>query len=519
MFKKKFICLKKKFIITGSLKYFILLIKYWTVYINKTIGNFKYNLYYTFQPSITNTIGDIIFQNVITFTKNNEYTNSFNNLNAEDYYNLFNSYNNKTIKFTTPQQKIITKIITTENENWSVLDNLYCRFTPGTIDFIDNTGGVYVVPGAIQYDFLCGYPSYNQCFTQMGETGLYAQTFPTIPKGETTTISSDRNGNLYIFDSSYDNSYTTFMLYYYPNDSGYPYYIWAYIPQANSGNIFCGCTGLYSNSGYSDNYTTYLGSYCTSQYQYADNNKGYILIVTYITTPIVTNGTMIDAGYIDYISTIDNDTIKIQTGMDSAVYSGSDDYSYSNIIATSVDSTTPDLVIISQPLESLATPYTSAEFPTVSGLYGTASVKNGNIYVYTSVNGIIYYCGTSTSPVCPIIPTYASGSEPITGYIATGITNYYDDTASPTISYLYVAYHTTVFSNNGKSFTTYIYRYTVDSYGTLTLNSYITGGLYDAPFYNIGYMTSNIGPDTTYTISCYEYSFGYDVSRILKLPF
>ena len=511
--KKKFRYLKKKFLCDSTIKNFKLLINYWTEYINKTIGNYKYNFNYNIIPSITNKKGHIIFKNNINFTSSNLYTNDFNNLTDIDYDLLFGLYKNKLINFTPAQQIKINKAIKYKNKKWKTLDNFYYRYTPGTIEFESNQDGYAIWDTYQNYDFLCGYTDYAACPVQNG-----GSKFPMIPKASTTSFSSDRYGNFYILDTSYNYSKNTFILTYNPKTdiNTYIYYLWGKVESGKSGNIVCGCTGLYAND-YSSVYqdpVTYYGSCVMGQYQNVDSGTGYLLETLYINKRLAQNGYNVTR---TIITTLDNNKqLKTQTGTDSGIYS-SNGYSDSNLITTGIDETSFSLQILSQNCKEEAKYMLSSTSKSSSiGLYGSACVKNGDIFIFTSINGAIYYCGTSDVPNTPILATYAAGSEIPLNYIATGITSY---TVSG-VSYLYVAYYmNNTLSDDENNYISYIYRYTVDNTGVLTQIDYITGGLYGNPFLNIGYMTTNMNKDLPYTISYYEYTNNYSISRIVSLNY
>ena len=94
LISKSFIDVQNNFYNDKSLNNFILLIVYLKTHMNSKISNFKYNLFYSLNISLTNDLGVILFSNKLTFSVNNVFSNSFDNLSNDVYEQLFNNFNN-----------------------------------------------------------------------------------------------------------------------------------------------------------------------------------------------------------------------------------------------------------------------------------------------------------------------------------------------------------------------------------------------------------------------------------------
>ena len=505
-----FIELKNNFLLNTNIKNFKLLIIFFKEYISDTIGKFKYSLNYNLNLSITNAIGEPIFFNYLRFNTLNVFKNSFNDIynNEINLLSLFNLYVDKLNNFSIIEQIIVNKTISKKNKKWRKINNFYLRYIhSGTVTLYYSTG---YNNAKIIYDFNL------KDINQQGEV-----SFPYIPD-KYTTFSCDFYGNFYIFDKTQTTINILNRQLPINIDGSYTYF-WGIIDTKNL-QIY-GCTGLYTSIKNTDGSYTYYGFYSISQ----KDSNGIQTIAYYMTTPIKQCGDIVNC--IVYIN-----KNAIQDTSDIYTYTGTDISIYKN------DSNTPSAIIYTGGIDAIGSFYVYMENlfenliksslinnTSINYYYGTASVKeyyyhnsNDDIYIYQSYNGEVYLINILTSISKKAFDIDGNSIIP-NGFYASGITSHTDSKSG--YSYLYIAYYDTIkLVNNGYNYVNYIYKYAIKSDGILSLDSYITGGYNDEPFYNIGYMAGNMIITTSndpndFIIYYYEYSFNYSISRIMSVAF
>ena len=505
-----FVELKKNFLINSNIENFKLLIIFWNSKISNTIDNFKYSLDYNLKLSITNSLGNPIFFNYISFSSLNICKNSFSNIqnNEKIILFLFNSYNNSQNNFSLIDQIIINKTIKKKNKKWKKLNNFYLKYTKpvlgtGTVTFSYDIGKVVA---SLIYDFK---------LTNETQTG--GKAFPYIPSA-TTSFSCDFNKNFYIFDKIYNSTIMNILNYQQSK------YIWGKIT-ATTGEIpIYGCTGLYTSLT-NFNGSSIYGFYCYSE---KDINDGAQLFPCYLTKQLTSCG---EVAIGTRISTSQNfPYIYTYTGTDIGIYSNKTDNP--NTACSVSGAITNKLGYYNETKDFFNTSIGNSSFEifteTPEPYYGTASIiYNSTIFIYQSIAYDIYYIDYNTKKSKKAVDSNGNYIVPHY-YYPTGITSHTDKYTNQ--SFLYIAYFdgTTRTSTN---YITYIYKYILsDIDGSLTLVSYITGGIGGTNFYNIGFMTGNMNITSTgnvndYTIYCYEYSLNYSnnsigsISRIISVAF